>query len=103
MVNVLDWKIVPERETKGEMLSGVNRVLPLAVYPGIPETHFNLRQIMEKLKLHEASNLKIVTVANMHAHFVMGPAPSSLANSAHLATLPRNIMHMWILEPTQLR
>ena len=60
VVSVLDRKIDSERETRGEILSGVNRVLPLAVCPGIPETHFNLRQIMEKLKLHEAPNLKVV-------------------------------------------
>ena len=105
------------REREGEILSEVNGVLPLAICPGIPETHFNLRQIMEKLKLHEAPNLKVVMdlcllntmirfhfmAANMHAHFFMGPVPSSLVNSANLAPLPRNIMHMWILEPTQLR
>ena len=60
VVSVLDRKIDPEREIRREILSEVNCVLPLAVCPGIPETHFNLRQIMEKLKLHEAPNLKVV-------------------------------------------
>ena len=60
VVSVMDRKVNPDTETKGEMLSGVNRLLPLAVCPGIPERHFNLRQIMEHLRLHEVPNLKVV-------------------------------------------
>ena len=60
VVSVMDRKVKPDTETKGEMLSGVNRLLPLAVCPGIPERHFNLRQIMSHLKLHKVPNLKVV-------------------------------------------
>ena len=60
VVSVMDRKMNPEAETKGEMLSGVNRLLPLALCPGIPERHFNLRKIMEHLRLHEVPNLKVV-------------------------------------------
>ena len=42
VVSVMDKSVIPEMETKGEMLSGVNRVLPLAVCPGVPERHNNL-------------------------------------------------------------
>ena len=59
VVSVLDKTVNPEMETKGEMLSGVNRVLPLAVYPGVPERHYNLCQIMDHLQLHIISNITI--------------------------------------------
>ena len=60
VVSVLDRSVDPSREKDGELLSGVNRLLPLAVCPGIPERHHNLRQIMEHLKLHLVPNLKSV-------------------------------------------
>jgi hypothetical protein len=59
-LNGLDRKVDPDSETKGEMLSGVNRLLPLAVCPGIPERHFNLRQITNHLSLHKAPGLVVV-------------------------------------------
>ena len=60
VVSVMDRQVDPDTETKGEMLSGVNRLLPLAVCPGIPERHHNLRQIMNHLKLHEIPGLKVI-------------------------------------------
>ena len=60
VVSVMDKTVNPEMETKGKILSGVNRVLPLAVWPGVPERHYNLCQIMDHLKLHIISNITIV-------------------------------------------
>ena len=42
VVSVIDRRVDQSRETKGEKLSGVNRLLPLVVCPGIPERHSNL-------------------------------------------------------------
>ena len=55
-----DRSVDLKEEAPGERLSGVNRLLPLAVCPNIPETHHNLRQIMEHLKLHKIKNMFIV-------------------------------------------
>ena len=52
MVSVMDQQIDPTKKEKGELLSGVNRLLALAVAPGVPERHFNLRQIMNHLSFH---------------------------------------------------
>ena len=60
VVSVMDRGVDPSKEDKGEMLSGVNRLLPLAVCPGVPERHFNLRQISEHLKFHLIPNLRVV-------------------------------------------
>ena len=60
VVSVTDKTVNPKMESKGEMLSGVNRVLPLAVCPGVPERHYDLRQIMEHLKLHIIPNITMV-------------------------------------------
>ena len=60
VVSVMDKGIDPSKEDKGEMLSGVNRLLPLAVCPGVPERHFNLRQISEHLQFHLIPNLRVV-------------------------------------------
>ena len=60
VVSVMEKGIDPSKEDKGEMLSGVNRLLPLAVCPGVPERHFNLRQISEHLNFHLIPNLRVV-------------------------------------------
>ena len=60
VVSVIDKSVIPEMETKGEMLSGVNQVLPLAVCPGVPERQNNLRRITEHLRLHRIPNITIV-------------------------------------------
>ena len=60
VVSVMEGGASPRLEFKGELLSGVNRLLPLAVCPGVPERHSNLRQIMEHLQLHKIPRLKVV-------------------------------------------
>ena len=60
MVSVMDQQIDPTKEDKGELLSGVNRLLALAVAPGVPERHFNLGQIMNHLSFHLVPQLKVV-------------------------------------------
>lgn len=44
----------------GELNTGVNRLLPLAVAESCPERHFNIRQILDHLKLHNVQGLFIV-------------------------------------------
>ena len=60
VVSVMDSGASPSSEPKGELLSGVNRLLPLALCPGVPERHHNLRQIMEHLQLQKIPHLKVV-------------------------------------------
>ena len=50
----------PSLEPKGELLSGVNRLLPLALCPGVPEKHHNQRQLMEHLQFHKVPHLRVV-------------------------------------------
>ena len=60
VVSVMESGGDPSIEPKGELLSGVNRLLPLALCPGVPEKHHNLRQIMEHLQFHKVPHLKVV-------------------------------------------
>ena len=60
VVSVMEGGASPNLESKGELLSGVNRLLPLAVCPGVPERHHNLHLIMEHLQLHKIPRLKVV-------------------------------------------
>ncbi len=46
-------KVNTGTETKGEMLSRVNRLLPFAISSGVLERHYNLRKIMKHMKLHK--------------------------------------------------
>ena len=60
VVSVLDRSVNHSYEAAGEKLSGVNRLLPLALCKGIPETHHNLRLIMGHLKLERVPHVKLV-------------------------------------------
>ena len=65
VVSVFDGNQDPEiafavQEGKYEKLTGVNRLLLLAEVDGGQERYHNLRQIMERLKLHELPGLLLV-------------------------------------------
>ena len=65
VVSVFDGNLDPEiafavQEGKYKKLTGVNRLLLLAEVDGGQERYHNLRQIMERLKLHELPGLLLV-------------------------------------------
>ena len=59
VVSVMDSSIDLESEAAGEKLSGVNRLLPLVVCRGIPESNHNMRLIMEHLSLHRIPRVSL--------------------------------------------
>ena len=75
-------------EKQGDLNTGVNRLLPLAVVENCPERHHNLRQILNHMKLQEVKGLFIVgdlkiynVMLGLSAHggkyscsFCLGPA-----------------------------
>ena len=90
MVSIFDGNFDPEVtwEEQGDLNTGVNRLLPLAVVKNCPEQHHNLRQILNYIKLREVKSLFIVrdlkiynVMLSLSAHggkyscsFCLGPA-----------------------------
>ena len=65
MVSVFDGNCDPEitfkiNEVPGQLNTGVNRLLPLAVVENCPERHLNHHKILSHLKLQDVNNLFIV-------------------------------------------
>ena len=54
LCNVFDPETIEQQNT-GEKDTGVNKAFILALVENIPERHFNLKQMFERLHLHECA------------------------------------------------